>query len=827
MYTSDGLEFVNRSDELQRLLEHLRDAEKNPAIVIIRSPSGYGKTGLTDCLSKTASLAGRMFCIVDPTIRGKPDSVLLHDGFFLQRIAESVDRLAKSFVSLPTLAYFLKKRRKQVIATKDPLDVISEYPDLNHIYKVCYDYLSRMFSFGRFSPQKILASDDAEAVAICSAYVEYMVKEYALTLVLREVQHADQHSLQSIFLLCESHPGPDLIVEYTSETYSFKPEHYDLILRLHRKRSDIYVLDLLKLNQNHLEYLIRRNVHEDCHLSSSYYLDWNGNLRSILELKFKVGIGYQLTDEAAIGKSLINLPGLLEEHISRLSATQRVLSAIVLAHIEAIDISVIYSVILKTNPIFSQSEIINNLHLLEKDHGFLMRVNDSYSIRNDSIEEALRKHQSMRGLLALVERNLRGYYSEILKGKDFSKSAFSIAVRQYFRFCARTKDVTGLVDAIEFLSDEIKNAQDQSIYIDIVASAIEADPELYQGDFDDLIDWAIELAYDTGGWDKVLKLASYKNDASAYLNALRACALQEMGGHNEALSLVAFMRQNYNKMEAILAADLIEALIVGCSGDHIKARNILEGILSNKEYQSSALVGYGYRFFEMIADMEECCLKLEASINWFEKYGFLKSKAYSQLSAAMLHARLGDIDNAQLLIKSASKTLFNSVHDRHIILNNRAAVELLSNKPNFLVCVQELSLALRFARDDFSELTILTNLSIAFFGLNKVSEAVSCAEKCQLILDEHDFSDVVIYWPVCFNMSVIYASIGDTERCTFLQQFPFGFGDGKTSAQEYWNFRYGKTEIIPKSCEFLAKKPMHPVYLSHWLIDIEGLTLLK
>jgi tetratricopeptide (TPR) repeat protein len=283
---------------------------------------------------------------------------------------------------------------------------------------------------------------------------------------------------------------------------------------------------------------------------------------------------------------------------------------------------------------------------------------------------------------------------------------------------------------------------------------------------------------------------------------MRACALQEIGGHDEALALVLEIRKLAARPEERVAADLIEAIVVGCRGQHDAARRILSPIIRDPTGLNGPLAGYAYRFFEVFAEPDECLRMLKGSIEVFEKAGFRKSKAYSQLPTAVLIARTGDVDAARSLIAEARRTLEGEVRAQHIILNNAASIELIADAPDFSICKDVLSTALRYARDDYSELTILTNLGLAYWGLNELDAAVDCINKSFVILKDHDFAEIDIFWPVCFNAAQIFSAA-------------------------YWAYRYGETPIIDDRYKFLASRPRHPLYLSHWLIDVDGLNLLR
>ncbi|MEM5474700.1 hypothetical protein WNZ14_23515 [Hoeflea sp. AS60] len=821
------MEFVNRDGELDFLQRCLEKVKERPALVVVRSPAGFGKSTLTDRLINSMPLNSKASCVVDPSVRGRVGAISLHEGFFLQRIAESLDRTADlTGGAWPTLAGFLKARRKDAVLTKNPLDVVSEMPSLKHAYKVVFDYAARALLFGRYASEKLLISDQADAVAICAAYTEYVLRDHALILIVREVQHIDLQSLRTLLLLVERGPGPDLVFEYTAETGRFEPEHHKLLFRAAERRPGIDILDLVRLSADHLEYLIRTSVLSDFDLTSDYYLSWDGNLRSIVELKFGVGVGQSLTDVSRIGRTLANLSDTISEHIAQLPSLQRLLLSIIQAHVEAIDLPTLSSAAMRIDPRALHSEIGKALDQLEDQDAFLVRTHGLIALRNDTIAKSLQQTPAVQGLLALSEKALRDNYAGIMEG-ELGTQGLSNLLRQYFRLCARTKDMQGLKRAADRLTGEVRATQDHTIYVDAVASAIEANPELFRGEHDDLVEWAAELAYSASDWRRATTLLSLLKKRTSYSELMRACALQESGGHVEALQIIATLRCETADIQTLLAADLVEALVVGCRGEHGKTREILEAITANEAYRTSPLVGYAYRFFEIVDGLEGSLKSLKASVAWFHRHNLPESMAYSQLPAALLMARSGDIDGARTTLGQATIALSQVVRDQHIVVNNACAVELLSEQPDFRYCSDELSGALRFARDDFSELTILSNLSIALLSQGNLESAVDSAEKCHLLLANHDFADTDIYWPVCFNMAVVYAANGDTEKYEAARRFPFDNGPSREDDLEYWQYRYGLADLPPDTHQFLGGKPWHPVYLSHWLIDLEGLSLLK
>ncbi|RYG35830.1 MAG: hypothetical protein EON93_06005, partial [Burkholderiales bacterium] len=764
MATSSNLEFINRESELGYLLRRLGDAGAAPALVVVRSPAGFGKSSLTDRLEEAAKQLGRSFCTVDPNVRGRTGSVSPYDGFFLQRIAEQLDRRSQDGdAPWRRFANYLSGRRWKSASEKSPFDIVADVPTPEGIYKLAFDYISRAFFLGNFSAKNLLVSDQAHAVTLCSDYVGAALAETPSIVVVRQAHHIDLHSLRALLQMNAAKPGPDIIFEYTSDDGRFEPEHQKLLLRAADEQRAMEILDLVRLEPQHLELLIRKHVHSDFTMTSDYYLAWSGDLRSVTELKCKVAVGQSITSSKQIGRALGNLSEAITDHISQLSPLERVVLATVLAHVEGIDRSTLSAALSAIDPRMSQSAAAKAIERLEGVHLFLSISGGSIRIRDETVARALNEAVELKGRVALSERALRDHY----RGLVFNGGAgagLAGSVRQYFRLCARTRDVAGLLAAVERLSEDVRLSQDQSIYVDIVSSAIESDSSLHGEDHEGLIDWAAALAYGVCDWPRAESLLRLRSRQNAFSKIMRACALQEIGRHDDALRLAGEVRASAQTTNEELAAALVEALVIGCRGQHERSRAILMAMIDRPEFRDSPLIGFAYRFFEIVDGFLDALPRLRVSVACFAEHGFDRAKAYSQLPVAMFLARMGETTEAFKLIDEAQTTLAGEVRDHHMVLNNRSAVMLLSNSPQFAAIRNDLLYALRLARDDFTELTILTNLALAYLGGGEMDAALSCAERCMGILESHDFADTDIYWPVCFNASVVFAAAGDAAR---------------------------------------------------------------
>lgn len=828
MVTIPELEFINRGSELTLLKAYLqRPRGAMPAAIIIRSPPGVGKSRLTDQLSMDPGRPELLFCIVDPDVQGNSES-RLHEGFFVQRCAERLNWMASAGEApWATLRTFLQSRRLKTAKEKRPSDLIADLPGPRSAYKLFVDYASRLLSLGEFAPDKLLTSDRSEAVRLCEEYAEFVLTAHPLALIVREVQHCDHRSLRTLVRWTESMLQLDLLIEYTSQTGEFEHRHQKLLYPLTALGRYFYTFDLINLEQGHLEHLIRTNVRSDFSIEVDAYTSWNGNLRSLVEVQVQVTVGQRIASRQQIGEALCDLTKTIEAHISSLPSLYKVILAICSAHVESVDGAVLSDAISRIAPLTSPLLLGKALSELIDTHRFLIARDGVYRIHNESVADALLGIPAIRPVLAAAEKALRDYYSEVVFESKFDRVGASAAVRQFFRLCASTKDVVRLLRATEVLSDEVENAQDPSLYVEIIGSAVAATPQLYADDHDVLLGWAGSLAYSIGDFPKADGLLSQMHNPDTVCLVMRACALSETGGHDEALSIASALRRNTAEYEHGLVADLIEGLIAGCCGDKEGARRLLTGAIENRRYSGSPLLGYAFRFFEVVENYAGCIEYLERSILWFDKFNLQKAKAFSQAAAAVLVARMGKIAEGRAMIDEAVRILGLRPPSRHLLLNNMAAVELLSETPDAENCKRLLGEAIRYVRDDFSEVTILSNLSLAHWIANETAQAVDCVDKVMQIIGDHDFADQEIYWPVCFNAGQVMNHMGFPERAEEIMRIPGEQSRPPEMNREYWDFRFGNGSLKDERYGYLASRPYHPLYLSSWLFESDGLSLLR
>lgn len=821
------LEFVNRLDELAAFSDFFEKNEGSSSILLLVSPSGFGKTRLTNELKLHCSLKRTTFCYLDITPQGDVPTKKLHSGYYVQKFARQLSFMADESMSFawPSIADYLNKRKSETLKEKNIKSLFSEFPSMNHLYKITADYSERFFSYGHFSPEEITDSDKSDCVNICVEYIEFITSKSNILLIIRESQNCDQYSLK-VMLSIQKGNSLALLLEYTNSENKVNVEFEKILYEGISVAQPFWKHDLLRLDKDKLDYLVHQCIGKNIGSDDGFYLKWTGNIRSIVELGYQVSIGRSFSTQKHV-ENVISENNILKDHIRQLSILEQTILAISIVNIEPISIHIVSKIVESIFSSFNRDDVYSAILQLASVHGFINKSNFHIVVSNDSVIDSFNKTEQAHKICSIIEVKLRDYYSDMINRGCVNDPESPKAIRQLFRLCAKTKDLIGLLKASTSLAEEIKKTNDQSAYVEIIFEAIKKDTELYILNCSQIIEWTAELAYEICDWPRVAELCSTLPFKNNFIRSMLACSLQEIGRHDEALLIAREIHKYAADQNDNIVAWLIESMIEGCRGNIDYARVLLTKCISNKSYPASPLSGYAYRFFEITDDFPGCLEKMNKSIDVFSIHRLEKSKAYSQLPAAVLKARSGDIDGARKLHYEAMNVLENELQDKHILLNNFVAIELLSDDPDYNKCKDCLLKALRYVKDDYSELTIISNIGICYLGLGDYMSAVDYAEKAFFMLDHHDFADKDIYWPVCYNAGKIMELSNNHGKKGEILKYPLIHGRALRINKEYWDYRYGLSDVIDERYTFLAKSLFHPLYLSHWLIDLEGINLLR
>jgi len=277
----DDFEFVNRTDELDALRDRVLLRDSQATITFLRSPSGYGKSRLTDRLIDEIPSDGPTCVLVDPAIRSKGRSDRIYTWFFVQRAAEpAARRPVTGRREYRPFADFIRRSGWRQIQWKEIYESAKGVSSLGGLVKVGWELSENLFKRGRYNPEAMLQDDSAWAAELAQEYVRALFSYTPTLFIVRETQNIDPESLKFFLAAGTTETSCCIIFEYTAPDNKFSAEHEKIILDSGAKPSMV-ILDLVKLKLSDFHYLLRKYAPLDKDVQAIAEVEWDGNLRII------------------------------------------------------------------------------------------------------------------------------------------------------------------------------------------------------------------------------------------------------------------------------------------------------------------------------------------------------------------------------------------------------------------------------------------------------------------------------------------------------------------------------------------------------------------
>jgi hypothetical protein len=825
--SAEEIEFVNRTEELEALRVRIPPLATAPTLTFLRSPSGYGKSRLTDRLVESLAIPRPTCVIVDPAIRSKSRSDRVYAWFFVQRAAEpTAIRTHNSHRHFRTFAQFVRKQHPSHIHWRALFESLKEVTSPSKLIKIAIDLAEDIFKRGRYSPDALLQNDGSFATQLAQDYVRALANYRPTVFVIRECQNIDPESLRFFLTLGADTSHSAVIFEYTTLTNRFSSDHEKLIFETVVPKDDsLMVFDLLRLSLGEFRNLLKRHAPVDKTIEAAVELSWDGNLRIIKEMKYRLMVG--ASGDTAHHPLL--LPDALRANISALPKRRRLLLALMASHVEAIGRDALFSVLRRIDSSVTSHDFEADINELATKERYLQVAGAHVALADEDLLESLTSSPAMVPLMRLADTGLRNFYLDILDGKALTSVPLQSALRQAIALCARTGDIVALRSLVRSLDSAVRQSYDQTLYVTIVADTVIGRTDLSELERRELVEWASAAAYEVGDFPTAVSLLESLPETRPYDDALLACCYGEVNRHDEAVTLARRLRSHSSDAHAdvVLVSRLIECANLFANGKKGDAAALHAAVRSDSGFSTSPLFGFVLRFTEIIHDFPECTEDVLKSVELLRSHGLGRSAAYSQLAAAMHLSYAGQLDLARRLVSNAKDELLPYVRDRQIILNNEVVLELLAAQPKVDACLRSLDTALFTVRDDFSRLVLQNNRLICCWLLGDITRATHCAAVIEDILRAPGFGNRDVFWTTCFNAWAFFAEIGDVHRAEEFKNVAFAQDINECCYQSYWRVRFGLDVAAESKFEFLLRFKYHPEYLSHWVIDLDGLAALK
>jgi hypothetical protein len=818
--TPEHFEFVNRTEELEALRARVLPGGARGTMTFLRSPSGYGKSRLTDRLVEQMPSDGPTCVLVDPAIRSKSRSDRIYGWFFVQRAAEPYARcLVPGRREYRPFADFVRKKNWRKIHWKQVYENAKGVSSIAGLFRIGFELAENLLKRGRYSPEVLLQDDSQLAGEIAQDYVRALFTYRPTLFLIREAQNIDPESLRFFLSNGATEATCCTIFEYTTPDYTFSAEHEKIIFDS-VSDSSMIILDLHRLNVQEFRYLLDKYVRSSINVESLAEFQWDGNLRIIRELKYRVMVRHAMEASTSL-----DLQTAIQTNIASLTTQRRLILALLVAHVEAIDQNVLAATLRKIDSSILATTIASDLAHLSQIDGYIRLEGNRASIADEDLLAAVTASRAMLGVLKLAAVSLRDYYLELVNGDLFGNVPLHSALRQAVALCVTTGDIFALRNLVKILDRSARQAHNQTLYVSMVADAALARPDLSEIEQRELVGWAAAAAYEAGHFPTAARLIEALTARESYDIAMLACCYGETNRHEAALALAGELAASNHDADR-LAAKLIECLSLYAMGRKKEASALHAEMRGNAAFAESPLFGFVLRFTEVVDDFPTCSADVLESVDLLRRAGLHKSAAYSLLSAAIHLAYLGEISAARERVTAADKELRPYIRNQSIIENNSVVIELLSSRPKLSWCLEKLNSALFAVGDDFSRLTLHNNCLICYGLLADIEQGNHTINVIARILEAPGFGNRDIFVTVCFNVWRFCAETGQLDKAKRFRSIALTIGLENSCYSNYWGVRFGFKASAEPAFDFLLQQKYHPEYLSHWLIDLEGLRVL-
>jgi hypothetical protein len=814
------IEFRNREQELEHILERLPPRSHQSSITFIRAPSGFGKTRLVDQVLGILGANGPRLLVVEPEVRARSGSNRIYAWYFVQRAAAAVPRAEHS--SRTGFEQFLRKRGVQRINWRGLYETAKESYSVSKLIKLAIDLGENLFGRNRYHPNALLKDESSYATTLARDYVETVARLGPALFVVREAHLIDLESFRFFLNLHRNVEQVFFIFEYTAD-FEFLSEHQKIIEGSRSADSEMRIVDLLRLNEKEFLYLLKKYVRDDIEAGTEEFARWNGNLRLVRELKDHVYVERALDAGGRVGVLESDLRVLIHDRIQNLSNLARLCLAAVVCHVEALPEEALVSAACKveantTRPMVERAivELVTGSRYLRAENGRLL-------ISDEDVASVINESSSFARYRALAERSLREVYLDVLAGDRQISIPLPLAFRESVALCLATGDSVASTKLVRTLARGGRRAHDQSMYVSLVADALLRRTTGNVRLTIELGDWAALTAYEVGDYRMCTQLLESMPERDPFHEVLLGFCYGEINRHQEGLQIGYDLSKDKGTPSPLqILGQLILIANLFALGRKAEAALIHSRLRTDSRLFEMAVFGYVLRFTEILYNFPDCTEDVLQSVELFRQHGLSASAAYSLLSGAIQLAYEGQLSRATAHFSEARRFLTGEFRDLHILFNNEAVIELLSSEADFQACAEMLDNAAYSVRDDFYRAVIENNRLICHWMLGRSEDALHSVGLLEDTMRAPGFGNRDVFWTFTYNCWAYLRERGEDQRAGKMLAFLDQVAQEEIDYEEYWRFRFGRGQRPAAKYDHLLSHKFHPEYLSHWLVDVDA-----
>lgn len=798
------MKYVDRCDESKRIKELYLNANQS-SLLLMFSKTGIGKSSLSHKF--TDSIKSDKKTDIIYVITNQINNTVSNQGYYQMEIFKWIYKYFKNNDEYSFEKYIFKnKTYKKYIINKIISESQSQESLKSLIFKVFgVNILKRIFKIDQFDYESLFEDYSKRTNKITKEYIEYILGNRKLVLVIDNIQNIDDISLDIILDWVSEYRQQKhfIIFEYTID------ESRDNILKL-REKINNYDLNLhfFELNNMDTDNAIKaaklraqdnKNIEIDVKQIDAidYYKKVDGNIRSLEDYIRSYNHNKTYHNNSATYESIANL-----------NQNDALILSIICLNNSKIN-KFMLGALLKDSPNMNINEsldtLINALDLI-------VSRDDDYYIKHASIFDnwEVLSESKLKSATIVAYSLLKNHYNNLLNNVHISnnQNIFLILIKLYSKY--EPDKIYDLLNNFDDILQEFLSPKQLEEYIVTVDRELNNNISEYEDFYYKLIDICLNVKlFDLA--DKLLQKI-FKYDSIKKYIFYKCNIFIQKEDYESNIEFINEIIKNIYDEYFVLYLKLFLMVSYRSINDNEKVEIISQEIeASIHKYEDTLFYGFYLRLSEIRKTRNNAIIDVKNSISHFQKFNSKVQVAKSRVALSFLYAVTGNTNDAIIESDKAEKIIVKDFANRHIFYNNKAAIYLLNrNTGNEILSM--LKSAEEYAINTFDKLAIYNNILVYSLETNDDKNAKIYSTKIRNNIsnepDKHLLS--IIY----YNLHLYYESINNYSlRDEYLSK--------SFSLKEFCkslNARLTHTDV-DDGTQILISNPWHVCFLDYWYVD--------
>ncbi len=807
--------FIDRDQELRELSLFFFKARGLRKVALVTGPSGIGKSEFTHEFARRIGnpLFIRVSCPIAPCDK------TLRDGAFIRNLSEQVHCSAPR-IGLPTFESFANTVGTPALREHYNRALMEDGRGITTLAAAHAGLQILKRKRGRFFVAGEMFRQSASWEPIIHRdYVLHALREKEVTLALENFQLIDHESLVYVHDLMRSMLKASWIVEYTPVAGN-EPElrAFDDFQRLCEHRAKMMVLTPVPLTSI---LAAKGNVADtEAQIIERQYRDHKGNLRALIDTS---ALLRDMRKSEALRAKMAqpDKTDPTEVLLETSDPGQLFLLAVLLANDARVEIFIVEAIFRSR----AQQLGLGNFGkccaeaisegLIEEDEICHLRIS------HDSISKAFVSASSRKVLLVIALKASDDYYEGLVQAGQFDSLSEREVTARLLKIRLQTEPLMIFAHFRSLRDAVLRSAsrQEAARFLQAAIAALRKETGLSED-----VWWRLaHLCYEANLFQPALGIAAEKQNGVRW-RLLRGLLFHNLDLNDEGIREAELAYAQTSTAGARLTAQLVRMVCFRASARLSQAAKIAEEIEREPTFHGEPEYAYFLRNLEFLSGLQDGLSLALKSVRILTALGLESQVNKARITLAMQMARLGQTDAALSELSAVEEHDGLPISDRHMIWNNRCAVEMMRRnwgaKQGFILERARLVCAL-----DFDRIVIGNNLALWHAHNRRFADALRCfAEICPLLQVE---DDARVRCALLFNQAEVAKLGGDDQTASaWISKLRSETRRVDGSYRGYWEARLQRGFEAQPEFSFLLSLPFHYTFLAHWSFplreDIEG-----